>query len=297
MKKLDWEDLKFLGAVAAHRTVRASAKHLGVHHSTVSRRIDSLEHAVGTRLVFRSPEGYTLTDAGEVMVGSANAMATEVDRARRLVDGGDRELTGHLVVSMAETVAVHAFAPRFAEFHTRYPRLELSIVSTTRMVDLARQQADVVIRMSNKPDESLFGKKLLTYNNAAYASADYLSRVDPASPDGGARWIGWDGSRQRPSRWRERTPYPDLPVWGDYPALDMQAAMARAGLGLAYLPCFIGDQDPALVRASAAPPQVGLDIWVLTHVDLRNTSRVRAFMQFAEDVIVSNRALFEGSAA
>ena len=91
IKKLDWEDIKFLGAVASHRTVRATAKQLNVHHSTVSRRIESLEHAAQTRLVFRTTEGYCLTEAGELLANSASVMDAEVSRAQRLIYGGDKD--------------------------------------------------------------------------------------------------------------------------------------------------------------------------------------------------------------
>jgi len=293
---VNWDDIKVLGLLAKHGTVRATAKVLKIHHTTVSRRIEELENAVGARLFDRLPEGYALTEAGEHLVKSAEVMDSEVVRAQRLISGGDREMAGRVKVTMAEPVAVHAFAPRMPEFFERYPKLEVEIKATTSMVDLSRRKADVAIRMNNNPPENLFGKRLFPYYNAIYASPDYLARHDLYGAPEKARWIGWDGSFETFPWWTAETRFSRVPVHGNFPALDMQAAMVRAGAGIAILPCFIGDRDPGLVRVTDDPPVPFRDIWILTHSDLRRTTRIRAFMKFAEDVINENRALLTGDA-
>ena len=295
MKKFDWEDIKFLGAIATNKTVRAAARQLKVHHSTVSRRIESLEHAADCRLVFRTPEGYVLTEAGELLANSAGAMELEVSRVQRLISGGDQEMAGQIVISMAEPLAIHAFAPRLPEFRQKYPNLEVAISSSNNMVDLSRQKADVAIRMTNQPEESLFGKRLFPYYNAVYASQEYIKKVDLLSTPENAVWIGWRRSFDRHPEWVKSTEFNTTPVWGSFPDIAMQTELARAGLGLAYLPCFIGDRDKQLVRVSQQPPQPGRDIWILTHVDLRRARRIKAFMAFAEKVLHDNRDLIEGN--
>ena len=291
---MDWEDIKVLGQLAQSGTVRAAAKAMNVHHSTISRRIEALEHAAGSRLFDRTPEGYVLTEAGEHLANSAKVMDSEVTRAERLISGGDREMAGRILVTMAEPVAVHAFAPRLPDFLNRYPELEIEISSSMSMVDLARRKADVAIRMNNNPPDSLFGKRLFPYHNAIYASPSYLEEHDLVNEPEKARWIGWDGSFERFPGWTSNTSFPLVPTRGNFPALEMQAALVRAGAGIASLPCFLGDRDPQMVRASDAPPTPERDIWILTHSDLRRTTRIRTFMRFAEDVIVSNKPLFLG---
>ena len=292
---MDWEDIKILGQLAQNGTVRAAAKALKVHHSTISRRITTLERSVGVRLFDRLPEGYVLTEAGAHLANSAKVMDDEVIRAQRLILGGDQEMAGRILVTMAEPVAVHAFGPRMADFYAQYPNLDVEITSSTSMIDLSRRKADVAVRMNNTPPDSLFGKRLFPYYNAVYASADYLAAHDFEHAPEKARWIGWDGSFERFPHWTASTAFNRVPVTGNFPALDMQAAMARAGAGLAMLPCFIGDRDPMLVRASPDAPTPARDIWILTHADLRRTTRIRAFMRFAEQVIRENKSLFVGS--
>lgn len=157
---MDWEDIKALGGLTRHGTVRSAAKALGLHHSTVSRRIEALEHAADARLFDRTPEGYALTEAGEHLARSAETMEGEVLRARRLITGGDRNLAGRVTVTMPDAIAVGLFADRLPEFFARYPNLELEVSSTTRLVDLSRMKADLVIRLDNNPPESLFGKRM-----------------------------------------------------------------------------------------------------------------------------------------
>lgn len=292
--EMDWEDIKFLGSLAKQGTVRGAAKDLGVHHSTVSRRIEALEQAAGARIFDRVPEGYVLTEAGEHLAQSAKVIDEEVLRAQRLILGGDQAMAGRILVTMPEPVAVYAFAPRMPEFFDRYPNLEIEISSSMDMLDLGRRKADVAVRMNNNPPESLFGKRLFAYNNAIYCSREYLKGHDPVNRPEHAHWIGWEGTFESSPKWTKGTPFEASPVRGSFPSLEMQVAMARGGAGLAWLPCFIGDRDPQLVRACDMPPVPARDIWILTHSDLRRTTRIRTFMKFAESVIVENKPLFLG---
>ena len=236
---MDWEDIRVLGQLAESGTVRGAAKALKLHHSTISRRVVQLEHAACVRLFDRTPDGYVLTEAGEHLARSAKRMDEEVIRAGRLISGGDKEMAGRILVTMPESIAVHSFAPKLPEFSERYPNLEVDIKSTTSVVDLSRRKADVAIRMSNNPPESLFGKRLFPYYIAVYATPDYLASHDFNAYPERARWIGWDGTHARFPQWTADTPFARVPVWGNYPAPELQTALAAAGAGLAMLPCFL----------------------------------------------------------
>ena len=71
-------------------------------------------------------------------------------------------------------------------------------------------------------------------------------------------------------------------------------AAARAGLGVAPLPCYLGDADPSLERVSAPIPEMAASLWLITHPDLRRVARVRALLDFAADFLRTRRAVFEG---
>ena len=73
-------------------------------------------------------------------------------------------------------------------------------------------------------------------------------------------------------------------------------AAATSGMGVAMLPCFMGDPSPALVRLADPVDAAASALWLLTHEDLRHTARVRAFMDFTADALKDDVALLEGNA-
>lgn len=294
-RDLDWEDIKTFRQVAASQTVRSAAKLLGVHHSTVSRRIETLEQATGARLFDRRPEGYVLTSAGEDLAQAAGGFADQLTTVRRRIAGQDDEMTGRIIVTMAEPLAVAAFAPRLAAFTAAYPGLDLHLLTTMDFLDMGRHEADVAIRMDNNPPQSLVGKRLFPYHQTVYASPDYLTAHDLKSAPESGRWLRWDRSDDPFPDWTQETDFARVPAWGYFPDVSVQQAAARAGLGLAFLPCLLADPDPGLVRATRRAPVPSRDIWILTHPDLRRTARIRAFMDFAETVLRDLKPAFAGA--
>ncbi len=294
LQDIDWEDVKTVAEVARARTVRNAAKALGVHHSTVSRRIERLEERLAVRLFDRQPEGYVLTDAGEELAGIARGFVDDLGRVERQIAGRDTAPTGKIRVTMAEPIAARAFAPRLPEFVERFPGLDLEIIVTLDMLDVARREADVAIRMDNNPPQTLVGKRFFPYYSTVYAAPDYLERHDLANDPETGRWIGWAEADGPYPEWTQDTEFARVPAWGVFLNLGVQVEAARAGFGLAMLPCFIADREPGLVRATTRKPTPSRDLWVLTHSDLRRTARVRAFMGFAEEVLRDNKKYFVG---
>lgn len=291
---LDWEGIKTFTVVAGAGTVRSAARELNIHHSTVSRRIESLESDIGTRLFDRRPEGYALTPAGEELVDVAREFTSRLLHAERQIVGQDAIMTGTVTVTMAEPMAVYTFAPRLAEFMDLYPGLELQILATGNLLDVSRREADIAIRMDNNPPETLVGKRLFAYYQTVYANPDYLAARDLKAEPHTGRWLGWTRDEGAFPPWTQETEFPDVPVWGYFPEISVQQAAARHGLGLTVLPCILGDKDPHLVRATSEQPKPSRDVWLLTHADLRRTARIQAFMGFAEKVLRAEKAAFQG---
>jgi len=284
-QNLDWEEVKSFAVVAEAGSVRRAARELGVHHSTISRRIDNLEHTLGTRLFDRRPEGYVLTAAGEDFASAVHDCGTRLNDAERSISGQDRDLNGVITVTMTEQLAVHAFGPKLAEFAAEHPNIEIRMLTTTNVLDISRREADIAIRIDNNPPDSLVGKRLFPYYQTVYASQAYLDTHDLKNDPGSARWISWRDGKDKFPDWTKATEFSKVPVWGYFPDPDLQVSAAQNGLGLALLPCFIGDRDPLLVRASSRKPTKALDLWLLTHSDLKRTARIKAFMAFAEKVM------------
>lgn len=291
---MDWEDVKTFRAVMEAGTVRAAAKRLGVHHSTVSRRIEQLEKSLDSRLFERRPEGYFPTVSGEELARVAARFSEELFTVERHIAGHDNELSGSLKVTMAEPFALTLFADRLPEFCASYPGLDLEIITSFDLLDVARREADIAIRMDNNPPEGLVGKRLFAYCTSVYGNPDYLAGQDFENRPEDARWLGWNDRDGRFPDWTRNSEYARVPVWGRFASIGLQVRLARAGMGLIMVPCIAADGVSGLVRATDRDPVPSRDIWILTHEDLRRTARVRAFMEFAEMVLRDNRAALQG---
>ena len=170
----------------------------------------------------------------------------------------------------------------------------VAMVTTTDVLDISRREADIAIRIDNNPPDTLVGKRLFPYFQTAYANEDYLASHDLENAPQDARLIAWRRFDDRNPPWTKDLGFGDVPLWGYFPDPAMQVAAAKGGLGIAILPCVIGDVEPGLVRASLRRPTKAWDIWLLTHSDLRKTARIKAFMDFVEAVMRDAKKQFQG---
>lgn len=289
----DWDDLRFFLAVARKGSIRGAAAELGVNHSTVSRRIDAYENKLGTRLFERLPSGYFITSAGEEMIKSAAIIEAEIDTIDRHVFGRDTRLSGLLRVTLTDSMAQRLLMPDLVGFTELHPAIELDLITSNSAANLARREADVAIRVSNDPPESLVGRRTLKLATAIYASTDYLARHHLAKTNGSITWIG-AGDPVTDPQWVRDSPYPKAPARNHARHPLVQLAAAKSGMGMAILPCFLGDTESDLRRVPPETETPGQDIWLLTHEDLRHTARVRLFIDFMAKAILAKKDLLEG---
>ncbi|GLQ16457.1 LysR family transcriptional regulator [Maritalea porphyrae] len=289
----DWDDLRFFLAVAKKGSIRGAAGLLSVNHSTVSRRIDAFEKKLGSRIFERMPSGYFLTATGEEMIRSAERIESEVDAVNRRVAGRDTKLHGLLRVTVFDSLVQKLLMPEFVAFTQAFPAIELELIVSHSMANLTRREADVAIRISNDPPDSLVGRRLVKYATSTYASAEYLATHDLKNNPEAASWIGWDDQTPDP-QWVRESDFPAVPVRHKifHPLSQMEAA--KLGLGLTMLPCFLGDTEPALQRVPQASVTPSREIWILTHEDLRQTARVLQFTDFIAKGMQSKKNLLEG---
>ncbi|PCI34288.1 MAG: LysR family transcriptional regulator [Alphaproteobacteria bacterium] len=274
---MNWDDLKIFLAIAEASSMRAAAKQLKVSHTTVSRRIDSLEEDLGVKLFDRRPDGYRLTDAGQELLPLALQTDDSLHAFGRSVAGRDSALEGQVCVTIPDALAVSLFMPLFLSFMDENPGIQIKVHDSLEIFDLSRREADVAIRFTNTPPEHLIGRCLGNMHQAAYATRDYVRVHRPDLEDSTARWIGWGMPEDRPG-WIARSPFPHLGMGGHFNNILIQFDATRRGGGIGYFPCFLGDEDSELIRIGAPNPT--LDVWLLSHRDLRAAARMRAFRQF-----------------
>ena len=187
---MQWDDARIFLAVAREGSFSSAAKRLGVQHSTVSRRIRTLEKKLATPLVERKSSGYVLTEAGEELKQSACRIENELLSFEGAVSGQAEDVAGELRVTAIANMASTVLMPYFARFSAAYPKVELSVQVTNNSVRLSEREADVAIRQTNKPQETLIGTRLTTVASAVYGSRDYCAAVK--SGQAAEKWIGVD---------------------------------------------------------------------------------------------------------
>ncbi|WP_435100291.1 LysR family transcriptional regulator [Arhodomonas sp. AD133] len=294
---LDWDDLRTVLAIARSGTAAAAAERLGVHASTVFRRLNAMERQHGVRFFERLPDGYVPTAAGEEVCVAAEKVEAEVAVLGRRLSGRDLRPSGTVRVTTTDTL-VGLISTDLAGFRRAYPDIDLQMNVTNRFFDLTRHDADVAVRPTVKPPETLVGRRVARVAAAVYAADGYFGEM-PANADLAAcDWIGPDESLGHlpAARWLE-TAVPAVRV--HYRASTLMAAFeaAKAGVGLCVLPTFLGDPEPRLQRVRDPLPELESTLWLLTHPDLRYVARVKAFMDFAADALGRQRDTLEGRGA
>jgi DNA-binding transcriptional LysR family regulator len=201
MRAPEWDDLKHFLAFARAGSMQAAAKALGVNQSTVQRRIAELEECVGRRLVERHLGGYRLTPLGEEMRPAAEGVEAAVAAFERDLAARDKGVTGTIRLTCGSGVAACLRrTPLIDAFHARHPGLQVELVITDRVLDLAKAEADLAIRVAihdgDPKEEALVRRKIADVSWSVYASSGYLERYGrPDNPDDlkGHLVIGCDG--------------------------------------------------------------------------------------------------------
>ena len=287
MKVFEWDDLRFFLAIYRGSSVRAASKLLGVSHSTVSRRLQAMESQIGLKLFARCNDGFMLTAKGEALVERAERVESEILSMERELFGQDSALSGAIRISMPPLIAQYLIMPLVSEFTTLYSDIEIEIDATYLVSNLTRRNADIAIRFGAEPEEHLIGYKLPDFANAIYATQEYINKYEVSSDSPTGHWISWqkENNRDTLARWQANSAYSAIQSkhYVSDPSSQLQAV--KAGLGIAYLFCFMAEKETSLSRL---PNQTGFEYiptWILTHPDSKSTERVRVFVRFLRDAI------------
>ncbi len=251
---MNWDDLRIFLAVGRKGSITGGAQLLGVQHSTVSRRMKHLEEKLGARLLERKPSGYELTVAGENLMQTAIDIETQVLGVDTTLLGKDANLVGSLRIAAINNMASSVLMPMFASFNQAYPLIDLHIMVSNSDLSLSQREADIAIRLTNTPTDTLIGKNMVTVASAIYGGRSYLERVAEQGEE--PKWIGVDCCNFHKSWTKQHAEEHTHHFNSDDTLLTLSAI--REGLGISFLPCFMGDADPMLKRYSDPDPEHNL---------------------------------------
>jgi DNA-binding transcriptional LysR family regulator len=231
------------------------------------------------------------------MVLAAERMEAEALALDRSITGQDTRLSGKLKVTSSETLAYRILNEVLASFRHEHDGIEIELLVDNRQLDLLRREADIAIRATRPHEGELFGRKIASTPWTFYGSSIYLSEhgspTDLASLSGHAV-IGWDsGAVAAASVWLTKNISPHAFSYRTSSLINQLMAV-KAGLGVALLPCYLGDQESDIERILEPLDELTRELWLITHKDLRNTARVRAFFDHVGGGLLARRSLLEG---
>ncbi|WP_175723561.1 LysR family transcriptional regulator [Burkholderia ambifaria] len=293
---MSWDDLRYFLAVMRGGSLSAAARALQVQHSTVARRIDALESALGIRLFDRLPRGWPPTDEGLHLAEHAARVEADVHAFARAAQGA-AALDGVVRVSASPVFASHFLAPRLARAQRAWPALRIDLMGEMHAANLYAREADLAVRLSRPSEPGLAARRLGTMRFALCASPERA-----AEPPDTWAFLGYDDAlAQMPQQqWLERFAF----VANDLAALHRACV---AGAGIALLPRFLVDAPvtdagagagmpvsanpslpatAALVELTAAPRcDVEREIWLVVHPDVRRSPRVQRVADAIADAV------------
>jgi DNA-binding transcriptional LysR family regulator len=286
-RMFDWNDLKYLLAVARHQSTIAAGKALGISQSTVHRRLTELERRLGRDLVTRHASGYRLTEFGQQLLPLAERIEAGIQDLERQVTGAANDVSGVIRVTCPEPIVLKLTQSGFFDrFHARHPQLRIQLLTSDRYLDLAKGEADVALRSGDTEDD-LVGRKIADSIWGLYGSRIYVEkhgkpqRVDELSSHA---LVGFEESlsNHRAAKWLQQVAPNTKLAARNNSVLGILYAV-KAGVGLGPLPIPIADAEQELVRVFAPVTELTRSWRVLAHVDLRRTPRVAAFFDFIMD--------------
>ncbi|HEY5241104.1 MAG TPA: LysR family transcriptional regulator [Polyangiaceae bacterium] len=294
----EWDDARHFLAVHRKGSLSAAAKQLGVNQSTVGRRLLTLEERLGAKLFFRTRDGYRIAPAGERLLPHAERMEDEATAIAREIAGQETTLTGNVCVTAGDLVGPLVIAPLLVRLHAKYPDIDLELDTDNSLRSLSKREADIAVRIGNVAEHGVAARKVCEFGSAAYASKSYLaSRGRPRGDDwSGHDFVGFSETRHiMEARWIEEHAVRGRVVFRGKGTLP-QLVMARAGVGIAALPCYAGDAEPDLVRLTPLSQIMRASMWLVVHEDMRHAARIRACVEFLAEGLRAQSRRFVGRA-
>ena len=287
-----WDDLRTVLLLVRHKTLAGAAAELGVNYTTVARRIRRAEEALRVALFDRLADGYRPTDAALIVAQHAEDMETAEHDLRRRIQGTESEMTGVLTITAPQLLISSFLAPVLDAFDRAHPQIELRVLATNDILDLTRLEADLAIRISRSPGDSLKGLRLLQQESASFARPDIVQRIR-SDPSAMIDWIVYDAYPDVPKL--ASTEFPNQRVRFRFDDMVAMIGAAQAGLGVIRMPMFLGRTTDGLELAPVLQPQPYPDIWVVGHPDVWPSRKLEAFRKILLAHCKKNRGLFLSS--
>lgn len=287
MQVMNWDDLRYVLAVCRTGTLAAAARTMKVDATTVGRRINAIETELNARLFERTASGHVPTVSGHAAIAHAEAIEKATLALVQQIEGSDLRVEGAVRVSGLDAAFDNLIIPRLPLLLNQHPGLEVTFSSNLALVDLSRREADIALRNVQPTHPDSIGRRLGRVAQAAYAARNLTLTEQPpliALPD--------EHGETSFSKMLLKL-FPDGRIVARGSTESHMYALARSGVGIAVLDCFVGDRDPGLRRVlpDAVASQV---VWAETNVAMARAPRIRATLHFLQAVFDEEADVLSG---
>ncbi len=299
MNNMDWSILRDFIAVAETGGLSQAARKLRISQPTLSRRIAALEEQLKAQLFQRTPRGLLLTDAGEHVLAGARRVEEEALAIERQAEAAQQTLTGTVRISVTEGVGALWLPKHLAAFHIKYPGVCVEILVDNRAANLVRREADIAVRLFRPDQPDLIARHVGEMVMGLYASKDYLARHGVPTEVAHLRshfLVGFDEGmvqRNKDVQRLERCFTPEKIVHRSSSFVG-QASATLAGIGIGIHDCVLADAEPKLQRIMPETFDHRMEIWLVTHADMRRSARIRAVYDFLAEILAADHGRLMG---
>jgi DNA-binding transcriptional LysR family regulator len=289
---IDWDDYRYLLAIARGRTLPAASKELGVALSTVMRRLEKIETGAGVVLFHKTPHGYTPTPIGQDLVEVAQRIADQTAQAEtHLRDAADR-FSGLVRISGSEVIAPFFLARHLPAIRNEQPGLTFELHVSHLSPSKTAAHFDLSFWPKCPSNQNLFGRKIARLRWASYGTIGAepsLHRGDPET----IGLLGRDGVGDMMSEQEATLGAGAHPM--ETNSLLAAAALAAAGGPPAFLPCILGQRWGGLSRLSRPVDHHIGEVWAVYRKDLARAPRIRFTLSRLLAAAKDDEAVFLGS--
>ena len=291
---MNWDDLQVFLAIARAGRISKAARRLGVEHTTVSRRLSTLEDELGVPLFYRTTTGYLLTPHGENVLAKAETMENAAIAVSARAREGSGAIAGRVRVALVPEFASHWLAPRLPAFRALYPQIELQILVGTRQRDLSRGEAELAIQSPRPRQSGLVAVRLARTTLGLYAAKSLIGNsrlwIDDADSLRDLPLLVYTPPFQilQQAKWFQPLLTSGRVVLETNSSHTLVAA-ARAGVGVAVLARFLARDEEDLVAVSDSVAEN--DVWLISHPEFRRDPKIRATADFLKKIANEPEAL------
>lgn len=283
----NWDDFRFILALSEAKTLKGAAKLMKVDETTVGRRVTALELKFGARLLYKNKRHWQFTDSGINLIKILKPIEEQLVQLSTKIDGHDKILEGKVKITMPDSIANKLVLPRLAQFWNEFPNIQIEIISSAQILDLANRDADIAIRMSRPSQNALYMKKLGRMSYDLYASKNYVKKNGKRLEEYSRKHAFIDYAISevtiQEAKWinllREKLPS----------RLQVKTRQSLLGalhndLGVAILPTYLASGEQSLVSIQSNKA-LSHDVWLVAHEDLKHNARIRSVADFLMRVI------------